>query len=287
LAALTHSHDNQLNEIGQLRSNMPYSLFSSAAIFTVITLTAAWALRHFLPEKLPFSDGAVQRRVTREVYIKECAQYVTCVIMTLVLAPAGIYYAYLFETSASRELGIGDPAGFVGPEGHAIMWINIYKHTAVLGETFAGYMLFLIVFWCLGWEKGLIPLVHHTMFFTIAVYLLSHMVLPKIALLALTMEMSSLPLAVHNFSRQLNGWEITAKWSGAIFAIMFLFFRMLLFGYGSLDLLYSWVFHFGMFENLPTLPSAGAHLGVGLYQLALMLQLYWGIGIVGKVVRAC
>jgi len=144
-------------------------------------------------------------------------------------------------------------------------------------------MLYELIFWCLGWEKGLAKLTHHVLFLSLCSYLLSYHVFIKIAAIALSMEFSTIPLCVHLLSRQLRGWETTAHISGALFAASFLFFRIIVFGAGYLDLLWSWTFHFVVFNRVP---MYGAHFGMLVYSAAFVLQLYWSIGITRKLYAA-
>jgi hypothetical protein len=145
---------------------------------------------------------------------------------------------------------------------------------------FAAYMLYELVFWCLGWEEGLANLAHHVLFLGLCAYLLSHLVFIKIAAIALSMEFSTIPLCLHLVLRKLKGWETLSDICAAVFAATFLFFRLGVFGYGYLDLLWSWTFHFDLFSRVP---EHGAHFGMLAYSAAFALQLYWSLGIIAQL----
>eukprot|EP01063_Lacrimia_lanifica_P011125 TRINITY_DN1790_c0_g3_i1.p1 TRINITY_DN1790_c0_g3~~TRINITY_DN1790_c0_g3_i1.p1 ORF type:complete len:314 (+),score=123.41 TRINITY_DN1790_c0_g3_i1:46-942(+) len=134
----------------------------------------------------------------------------------------------------------------------------------VLGEIFLAYILYVTVMWTLGWEKGMDKGIHHVVFFFLAMLLAGWSFCHRLAVFAIAMELSTVPLNINLWAGWMKHWKLTHLIFGALFVLCFFFVRIFFYGYG-----------------LATTLSGAAEHGVGVVPVAdelvyLVLFLFTG-----------
>lgn len=159
-------------------------------------------------------------------------------------------------------------------------------HANVMGAVFTSWALFQVLWMVAGCERGVDMYIHHTLFLLATIVGPYYNICPELILFTLAMECSTAPLNAMLVTRSLQGWEGVAEAIAPLFAVSFLLFRVVLFGWGLWRSLAFWW----------APPSAAGSVGdlrgrlgavAGLHALlagAFVLQLFWARVLVAKAV---
>jgi len=124
--ALMYINDSKLSIFGEHRYISPSSLIVMAMALICFTLMIHAGLCRILPQKMLFNDQSLKQGITREAFTKEAAMHCTTLLISMLLAPRGFHYAYIFTAFGSRGIGIGDPSAF--SQGKQLSQTNYFHH---------------------------------------------------------------------------------------------------------------------------------------------------------------
>ena len=203
----------------------------STIFFILFHFTAYFVLANLPEYSLELNAAALERKQKRNKFLRESAQCAVGFFYHTFAAPVACYmlYSLWYDADSYADMIMVDPAR---DDSDAVR--VVHSHLMTLSEIFIGYMLSLIFFFCLGWEEGLVNLMHHFTFLSICVISANFNFIVGAASLA--MEMSSPALNLHYFYRNLAG-ERAERITGIsvkFFALLFFIFRIIIYGWAVL-----------------------------------------------------
>lgn len=152
---------------------------------------------------------------------------------------------------------------------------------------FTANMVYQVIFWVLGWEKGLDMLLHHVGFLITGCMVLVFAVYGKLITSAMAMEMSSPFLSLHMLARMLDGkwWALVSNLAMVVFAAVFVVVRLGFYSFAVLEFHYLYWYHHELFPQWT--PPAASYGLMFCFTLGWVLQLFWGKLVVSKAVKTC
>lgn len=156
------------------------------------------------------------------------------------------------------------------------------------GLLFTAYCLYQVIGLLLGWEKGLELWFHHIVFTSLGCLCLSYWFMPTFSGFAIAMEISTPALLVRLTFRRLVGYERVVSISSMIFAPMFLFSRVFVFGYAVIIHLAAWYYKPEIYTSLHgvhRIPITAITIVMVLYTIGWFLQIFWAVSIVKTALK--
>jgi len=241
----------------------------------VCALFARWLVALKPPR---MNDSGKKQFATKDDFARFAAQCIVSIVGHTCLGPLAFYTAVMYHYLPIQA----SVTAFSGTTRDA-EWVDIL--TCRLGEAFTGNMVYQLVFFFLGWEKGMDVLLHHVGFLVAGALVLTVVVYGKLAMGAVAMEMSSPLLNLHLLSRTLDGdgWKLVSNIAMVTFAAMFVLVRLGCYSYVVLEFMYLYWFRHELFPYwTPPVLTNGIMI---VFTLGWILQLVWGKGVVLKSLK--
>jgi len=251
------------------------SVFCWAGLYIVCALFTKWLVA-LKPPRL--NDSGKKQFTTKDDFSRFAAQCIVSIIGHTFLGPLAFYTAVMYHYFPIQA----SITSFSGSTADSI-WVDV--QTCRLGEVFTGNMVYQLVFWLLGWEKGMDMLLHHVGFLTAGVLVLTVVVYGKLAMGAVAMEMSSPLLNLHLLMRTLDGdgWKLLSNLAMTTFGAMFVLVRLGYYSYVVLEFNYLYWFRHELFPSW-TPPVLTVSIMI-VFTLGWILQLVWGKSVVLKSLK--
>eukprot|EP01060_Flectonema_neradi_P038363 TRINITY_DN800_c2_g1_i1.p1 TRINITY_DN800_c2_g1~~TRINITY_DN800_c2_g1_i1.p1 ORF type:complete len:284 (+),score=60.52 TRINITY_DN800_c2_g1_i1:59-910(+) len=199
------------------------------APFVALTLFIAVHVTYFLVRPAVRTWEAAPGKLSGDDLAKEVAFGVVGIMIHCYMGPAafnGVLNSNAYGLSHNALLG--HPDAF---EGHQ-EWIDISNANSCVGFVFTGYAFYITVMWCLGWEHGKDKIAHHIVFLSLALLLSGTNTFSELAVYAMSMELSTIPLNVNHITAHIKSARKLHLASGLLFIISFVCVRIFFFGYG-------------------------------------------------------
>jgi len=208
--------------------------------FTLSDTAKARAQKHYIESK-EISEEAVLPR-GQEYDEKKYVWHMTAMSCIgtpfwLFLGPFALHIALHFELNYSYH----DPLNFQNDI--SIMnedELRVHNMGTLAGEMYLGYLIYKIVMFRHGWDRGADIIMHHVLFMLLALIQVSYSVLIRVGMWALAMELSTPFFHLMQVATQIKGPTAEASQSVLyyLYVGLFVVFRILGFGYAFLTLLF-------------------------------------------------
>jgi len=201
-----------------------------------------------------------------------------------ILGPYAVYHS-LLHINDDVAASITVASGVASPSACSFCW-----HSGVAGTVFSGYAIFqtLQLIPVIGWEviNGE-NVVHHLCFTVIGVVQCNYYFGAEIVCAAVAMEASTPALLALLTFRQLHGYEKATFYSKTIFAVLFLVFRVLLFGLADWHFLGLWLNRVDVIDKFVFIyvPKVVFFVIQVLYFAGWCLQAFWAVTLLMKALR--
>ena len=207
---------------------------------------------------------------------KEVSFGVVGVMIHSYMGPAalnGVFNSNVYELSHAALLG--HPDAFKGNQD----WIDISNANSCVGFVFTGYAAYITVMWILRWEHGFDKIAHHIVFLSLALLLSGTNSFSELAVYAISMELSTIPLNINIITSHLKSARKLHLLSGLLFIITFVVVRIFFFGYGlAMNISY-----FIEDSSKCHLPYPVAATVLTAFSGGWLLQVYWLKPIIAKI----
>ena len=244
-------------------------------------------------DEIELTETSKQQGWRKQSFARHAAINFHGTLVHAVISPLALYVSWRMATStpASHSVVLPQSAGFPGMDVGATydfdveLACQLMSDGAMVGTIFGSWALFQMFMWMVGWEKGWVTLLHHTLFLSLSIlcqYVWGH---GELTAFAVSMELSSPALDLMLVFRAVKGWEAAADAFGAVFALTFLLCRPLLFGFGLWRSLSFWTRPPPQAEHVEPPKMLLLKIIHVVYLLGWILQLVWAVGIVKKLRR--
>lgn len=248
-----------------------------AVLFCLYAQFLRWLLNRNPPR---FSVAANKQGTTRKDFNKFAAQCIVAITTHVFLGPLAVHtaivYQYYLPLGASLYPCISPFESYA---------CEIGVRTCRIGEVFTANMIYQLLFWFLGWEKGLDSLAHHVGFLIAGCLVLVFVVYGKLAMFAVAMELSSPFLNLYLLARMLDGklLALVSNVAMVVFTILFLFMRLGCYSFAVFEFHYLYWFRRELF---PLWTPLAATYGIMItFTLGWVLQLFWAKVVVLKALK--
>lgn len=257
------------------------------AIITVSLFIAALVLRPFVSRacaQFELNEEAKARGQTGEAFALRVTLNLIGFCFHSILGPYAAYHSLQhIGEDAATTITVGSST--VSVSSCAFCW-----EAGVSGTVFAGYAIWqsLQMIPAIGWEEiNGENFVHHFCFSLIAVTQCNYYFAAEIVIVAVAMEISTPPLLAMLTFRQLRGYDNATFYSKTSFVVLFLVFRVCIFGlavwhFVSMSFLRPEIIDKLVLVYVPKFVLVGTQL---LYVAGWCLQVYWAVTLTMKALR--
>lgn len=288
---------------------MPTGLLS-CAVFAVATLLVGVLLRRWRPELSADAVKLLRKKNERremdgnppialDQVRLEIAHFGAIAAISVPLwTVLGLWAVYLLLCYCFKYDNL-DPLNFENdPDIMTDADLQLHNQCVFIGELFLGYILFMTVMWCIGWDDGCDTIVHHIAFICITFLQGQYGCMVKLGLAAIMMELSTPALYGMLVFRQIAGRgpdgaadpdvaHPIADICAPVFAVLFIVTRVFCFGWQLWETVVITAMHWStVFPGKPnSLPAYQGMTLLVLYTFGWAMQLFWAKTLVQKMLR--